>query len=268
MKIGILAGESSGDLIGSMLIKTLSKLDPNLAVEGMGGPLMIEAGCKSLFDINRLSVMGFIEPLKRLPDLMRLSNDVCRHFIANRPDVFIGIDSPDFNFNVEKKLHAVGIPIIHYVSPSVWAWRRYRVRKIAKIVDLMLTLFPFEADFYKAHHVPCRYVGHPLAERIPFQIETLAARRALGIEEDKTYVALLPGSRHQEIRYLAEPLLLAAKKIQQALPDVRFLVSFVNPKHTAAFAHAKQAVAFDLPIHFFENRSHDILAASNVVIVK
>jgi len=267
MKIGIVAGEASGDLLGAKLIQALRERCPTLEVYGMGGPAMSAAGCESLFDIERLAVMGFIEPLLRLPDLIRLRRDLYRYFLKNRPDVFIGIDSPDFNLGLELKLRQAGIPVVHYVSPSVWAWRQNRIHKIAKAVDLMLTLLPFEAKFYEKHHVPVRYVGHPLADQIPLQPDKIAARRALCIDENATYVALLPGSRRQEIRFMAEPFLLAAKQMHQKKPDLRFLTSHVNEQRYQEFHAYYKQYAPDLPLHFFTRRSHDVMAAADVVLV-
>lgn len=267
MKIGILAGEASGDLLGAKLIQSLRERCHNLQVEGIGGPAMIAAGCESLFDIERLAVMGIIEPLFRLPDLIKLRRDLYRYFMQNRPDVFIGIDAPDFNIGLELKLRRAGIPVIHYVSPSVWAWRQNRVYKIAKAVDLMLTLLPFEAKFYEQHHVPVRYVGHPLADQIPLQPDKIAARRALCIPENATYVALLPGSRRQEIRCMAEPLLRSAKLAFQQNPNLRFLTSHVNEQRYQEFYECYQRYTPDLPLEFFTRRSHDVMAAADVVVV-
>lgn len=267
MKIGILAGEASGDLLGAKLIQALHDRCPDLQIEGIGGPAMIAAGCNSLFDIERLAVMGFIEPLFRLPDLIKLRRDLYQHFTANKPDVFIGIDAPDFNIGLELKLRQAGIPVVHYVSPSVWAWRQKRIHKIAKAVDLMLTLLPFEAKFYEQHQVPVRYVGHPLAEQIPLQPDTLAARRALCIDENATYVALLPGSRRQEIRYMAEPLLQAAKLAWQQRPNLRFLTAHVNEQRYQEFYECYKQFTPDLPLEFFTRRSPDVMAAADVVVV-
>lgn len=267
MKIGILAGEASGDLLGVKLIQALHKRCPNLQIEGIGGPGMMAAGCHSLFDIERLSMMGFIEPLLRLPNLIKLRSDLYRHFITHRPDVFIGIDAPDFNLGLEYKLHCAGIPVVHYVSPSVWAWRKYRIHKIAKSVDLMLTLLPFEAKFYQQYQVPVRYVGHPLADQIPLQIDKAAARRGLCIDENATYVALLPGSRRQEIRYMAEPFLLAAQKLWKQKPHLQFLTAHVNEQRYQEFYEYYQQYTPDLPLHFFTRRSQDVMAAADVVAV-
>lgn len=268
MKIGILAGEASGDLLGAKLINALRDRIPDLQVEGIGGPAMIAAGCNSLFDIERLAMMGFIEPLFKLPNLMKLRYDLQQHFLRHRPDVFIGIDAPDFNIGLEYKLRQAGITVVHYVSPSVWAWRQKRVYKIAKSVDMMLTLLPFEAEFYKQYNVPMRYVGHALADQIPLQPDKIAARRALCIEENATYIALLPGSRRQELRYMAEPFLRAARLLWQQRPHLRFLTTHVNQQRYEEFYEYYKQYAPDLPLQFFTRRSHDVMAAADVVLVK
>jgi lipid-A-disaccharide synthase len=267
LKIGILAGEASGDLLGANLIQALRERCSDIQVEGIGGPAMIAAGCDSLFDIERLAVMGFVEPLLRLPDLFRLRYDLYHHFTTHKPDVFIGIDAPDFNIGLELKLRRAGIPVVHYVSPSVWAWRQKRVHKIAKAVDMMLTLLPFEAKFYQQHNVPVRYVGHPLAEQIPLQPDKNAARRALCIDEHATYVALLPGSRRQEIKYMAEPFLRAAKLAWQQRPHLRFLTTHVNEQRYQEFYECYKQIAPELPLEFFTRRSQDVMAAADVVAV-
>ncbi len=267
MKIGILAGEASGDLLGAKLIRALRERNADLQIEGIGGPAMEAAGCHSLFDMERLAVMGFVEPLFRLPDLISLRHDLHQHFLKSPPDVFIGIDAPDFNLGLEVKLRKAGIPVIHYVSPSVWAWRRYRVKKIARAVNLMLTLLPFEAAFYAEHQVPVRYVGHPLAEQIPLVPDAKAAKRALCLDENATYVALMPGSRKQEIRYLAEPFILAAKAMLQSRPDLKFITSHVNEKRYEEFQEYVEQIAPELPLEFFTRRSQDVLAAADAVMV-
>ncbi len=267
MKIAIIAGEASGDLLGAHLIRVLRQKYPHAQIEGIGGEAMITAGFKSLFNIERLNVMGFIEPLKRLMDLWQLRRALIQHFTQHKPDLFIGIDAPDFNLGLEKKLKSRGIPVIHYVSQSVWAWRQYRVHKIAKAVNLMLTLLPFETKFYQHHQIPVRYVGHPLARNIPFNIDKITTRRSLGMEDNLTYIALLPGSRAQEIRYLAEPFLLAAKQILAIKKDVRFLTSSISEARFHEFYDYFQQVAPDLPLHFFTQRTHDVMAAADVVVV-
>lgn len=263
----MVAGEASGDLLGAKLIQGLQARIPNLIVEGVGGPAMIAAGCKSLYDIERLSVMGFIEPLLRLPDLLKLRRDLLKDFLRFKPDVFIGIDAPDFNLGLEAKLKTRGIPTVHYVSPSVWAWRQNRIHKIAKAVNLMLTLFPFEAAFYEKHQVPVHYVGHPLAEMIPLHPDKMAARRRLGIPENACYVALLPGSRKQELHHLGKTYLDTAKLLWQEKPDLRFLTSSVNEVRHRAFYAEYQQCAPDLPLTFFTGLSHDVMEAVDVILV-
>ena len=225
------------------------------------------AGAKSLYDIEQLAVMGLVEPLLHLPQLIKMRQGLYKHFAKHQPDVFIGIDAPDFNLGLEYKLKQHGIPIIHYVSPSVWAWRQKRIHKIAKAVDLMLTLFPFETKFYQAHGVPVEYVGHPLAEQIPLQPQRDEARRALCIDRDAYYIALLPGSRKQEIRYLAEAFLLAAQRIHAIYPEVKFLTSHINEDRYQEFYSIYQRVAPDLPLQFFTRRSQDVMTACNVAMV-
>lgn len=265
--IGILAGEPSGDLLGASLIKALLDQNAKYTFTGVGGPAMIAAGCTSLFEMERLSVMGLVEPLFRLSELIRIRRDLYRYFIANPPHVFIGIDSPDFNLGLELKLRQAGIPVIHYVSPSVWAWRQKRIFKIAKATDLVLTLFPFEADFYERHHVPVRFVGHPLADAIPLHPDKLDARKKLNLDPDATYIAILPGSRRNELKYLAAHFLAAAKFCWQQRPKIKFITSAINETRAKEFQEIVNKVAPDLPLTFFQNRSHDVMAAADIVLV-
>ena len=174
--IGIIAGEASGDLLGSHLIRALKKHRPDLQFVGIAGPKMIGEGATSLFPMERLSVRGYVEVLRHLPGLLSIRKQLIRHFVANPPDVFIGIDAPDFNFVVERKLKRKGIKTIHYVSPSIWAWRKGRIGKIRRAVSHMLALFPFEPSIYQQANVPVTYVGHPLADILPLQPDVTAAR--------------------------------------------------------------------------------------------
>jgi lipid-A-disaccharide synthase len=201
----IVAGETSGDILGADLIQGLKKQYPNAIFEGIGGPKMQSQGFNSLFDMERLSVMGLWEPLKRLPELLSIRRSIIQRYSSNKPVVFIGIDSPDFNAKIEQKLHDVGVKTVHYVSPSVWAWRQGRIKNIKRSVDLMLTLFPFEAGFYEQHQVPVCYVGHPLA------------KQALGLEPNRPTVCIMPGSRSAEVELMAELLLDSAAKASQDL---------------------------------------------------
>ena len=213
----IVAGETSGDLLGADLIQGLKKQYPNAIFEGIGGPKMQAQGFDSLFDMERLSVMGLWEPLKRLPELLSIRRSIIKRYSSQKPIVFIGIDSPDFNAKIEKKLHAVGVKTVHYVSPSVWAWRQGRIKNIKRSVDLMLTLLPFEAEFYHQHQVPVCYVGHPLAKQFPQQPNTSKARQALGLEPNQPTLCIMPGSRSAEVELMAKLLLDAAAKVSQDL---------------------------------------------------
>jgi lipid-A-disaccharide synthase len=267
MKIGILAGEPSGDILGAGVLKKLREWHPNLSISGIGGPLMIKEGCQSLFDMERLSVMGFIEPLKRLPELLKIRSALIKHFLENPPDIFIGIDSPDFNLGLELKLRKANIPVVHYVSPSVWAWRQKRIHKIAKATDLVLTLFPFEMDFYQKHAVPAKFVGHPLADAIPLVPDKIAARKKLHLALDSTYIAILPGSRGNELKYMAELFIEAAKKCFQQRPSLKFITSAINDNRAKEFKELCQKIAPDLPIEFFIRESHTVMAAADLVLV-
>lgn len=267
MKIGILAGEASGDLLGAKLIAALKQHHPDLSVTGIGGPAMMAEGCQSLHDMERLSVMGLVEPLFRLPELLRIRRQILKHFLENPPDVFIGIDSPDFNLGIEKKLKKAGIPVVHYVSPSVWAWRQKRIYKIAKATNLVLTLFPFETEFYKKFKVPATFVGHPLADNLPLQSDKLAARKKLHLHGDDIYIAVLPGSRRNELKYLAEVFVETAKKCWLINPDIKFISSAVNEQRFQEFQAICREKAPGLPIHIFQQRSHDVMAAADVVLV-
>lgn len=262
--IGILAGEPSGDLLGAGLIAALKKTNPHISFVGIGGPAMIAAGCQSLYEMHHLSVMGIIDPLLRLPQLLKIRHGVQQYFLQNKPDMFIGIDSPDFNLGIELKLRKANIPVVHYVSPSVWAWRRRRIFKIAKAVDLMLTLLPFEAEFYEKNNVPVKFVGHPLADQIPLVPDKLAARRKLNLSSDKIYIALLPGSRSSELKQHAELFLKTA--LLCGGNNIEFITSSVSAEHQQAFYSAKQTVAPNLPMHFFTRCSHEVLAACDVVL--
>ncbi len=267
MKIGILAGEPSGDILGAGVLHKLREWHPDISISGIGGPLMIKEGCKSLFDMERLSVMGFVEPLKRLPELLKIRRALINHFLNDPPDVFIGIDSPDFNLGLELQLRKANIPVVHYVSPSVWAWRQKRIHKIAKATNLVLTVFPFEMDFYEKHAVPAHFVGHPLADTIPIISDKIAARKKLNLDLDATYIAILPGSRRNELKYMAELFIEAAKKCFQHQSTLKFITSAINENRAQEFKQICQQIAPDLPIEFFIRESSAVMTSADVVLV-
>lgn len=263
LRIGIVAGESSGDILGAGLIQALRQSYPNIVVEGIAGPRMIAAGCHPLFEMDSLSVMGLFEVIKKLRQILAIRRKLIQRFLVDPPDIFIGIDAPDFNLTVEKKLKKAGIPVVHYVSPSVWAWRPWRIKKIKRSVDMMLALLPFEEKFYQQHQVPVRFVGHPLADAIPFFSNQIRAREQLGLPQHETIIAILPGSRANEIKYMGKLLVKSALWLQKYHKNITFIAPMVNEKIRKQFAACLQKYAPQLPIQLFEGKSQQVLAASN-----
>lgn len=235
-------------------------------VEGIGGPLMEAQGLRSMFPMERLSVMGFVEPLKRLPELLRIRRRVFEHFRDNPPDLFLGIDSPDFNLRLERKLREYGIRTAHLVSPSVWAWRQGRIRKIRRSVDLMLCLFPFELKVYREHQVPAVFVGHPLADELPPRLDPAAARRALDLPGEGKLLALLPGSRGGEVSRLAPVLLGAARLLWQQNPELAFVLPAANADREQELRELLAGQA-DLPVTLVSGRSREAMAAADAVLL-
>ena len=267
LRIGIVAGEASGDLLAAGLVKAIRDRYPDAAIEGIAGPRMQAVGVRSLYPMERLSVMGLVEVLGRYRELKRMQSDLIRHFINNPPDVFIGVDAPDFNLAIETRLRAHSIKTVHYVSPSVWAWRRYRLPGIKRAVDLMLTLFPFEADFYRQHGIPVRYVGHPLADMIEMQVDQARARRDLAIGSEGDLLAILPGSRVSEVSRLADIFVQTASRCIQQRPGMQVIVPLVNAQTHELFRQALQRQAPELPVILVDGRSREVMAAADVVLL-
>ena len=267
LHVGIIAGEASGDNLGAALIHEIRKREPDAVFEGVAGPRMIAAGCFSLYPMENLSVMGLVEVIKHLPKLLSMRRELRRHFLKAPPDIFIGIDAPDFNLSLERSLKRAGIRTLHYVSPSVWAWRQYRVRKIAASVDCMLTLFPFEERFYAERQVPARFVGHPLADLITDDVDPLQARAHLGIQHQGPLVALLPGSRVGEVKRLAEDFLRAANWCHERRSDMQFVVPLANAACRAVFEAALTAVNSRLPVTRLDGQGLEAMAAANAVML-
>lgn len=267
LRIGIVAGESSGDILGAGLLNAIKMQNHELQVEGIGGNKMIEAGMNSLYTMDKLSVMGFTEVVGRFFELHSIRKRLRAHFLKNPPDIFIGIDAPDFNLWLEKELRTAGIKTVHYVSPSVWAWREYRVKKIQQSVDLMLNLFPFESDFYDKHNVPNKFVGHPLADELADKGNTRAARQELGLPEEKKIVAILPGSRINEVNKIASPLLIAAEQATCIFDDLHFVSGFINKDTNDRFKMIKQQVAPDLQIDMYIGKTHRVMEAADVIML-
>ncbi len=267
MRIAIIAGEISGDILGSRLISALKKHYPDAQFEGIGGPEMIAQGFNSYHLMDRLSIMGYIEVLPRYLELRKMRSKLIKDWLKNPPDIFIGIDAPDFNLKIEKDLHKAGILAVHYVSPSIWAWKQGRVKRMIGSMNLMLTLFPFEVDFYKQHNVPAIFVGHPLADEIPLKSDQASARQELDLEIDSFVLAILPGSRISEIKRLAPDFLKAALLAHKAHPDWKFVTPLANKKVAKLFNEIKQEVAPDLLITQIEGNSRTVMTASDQILM-
>ncbi|QLF94819.1 lipid-A-disaccharide synthase [Pseudomonas sp. ABC1] len=265
LRIALVAGESSGDILGAGLMEALRARHGAVEFIGVGGPRMEALGMTSYFPQERLAVMGLVEVLGRLPELLRRRRHLLKSLVAAKPDVFIGIDAPDFNLDLELKLRNVGIRTVHYVSPSVWAWRQKRVLKIRRACDLMLTLFPFEARFYDEHDVKVRFVGHPLADTIPLEADRNAARLALGLPQQGNVVALMPGSRGGEVARLGGLFLAAAERLKALRPGVHFVMPCASPARRVELE--RMLVARDLPLTLLDGRSHEALAACDAVLI-
>ncbi|WP_417707100.1 lipid-A-disaccharide synthase [Pseudomonas sp.] len=265
LRVALVAGEASGDILGCGLMQAIKQRYPDAEFIGVGGARMEAEGLKSYFPMERLAVMGLVEVLGRLFELLGRRRQLARDLIAAKPDVFIGIDAPDFNLGLELKLRRAGIKTVHYVSPSVWAWRQKRVLKIREACDLMLTLFPFEAQFYDAHQVPVRFVGHPLADAIPQQADRAAARETLDLPQDEPVVALMPGSRGGEVARLGELFLDAAIRLRALRPGIRFLLPCATPERREQLE--QMLAGRDLPLTLLNGRSHEALAACDAVLI-
>lgn len=267
----MIAGETSGDMLGSGLMQAIRLQCPNVQFEGIGGPRMLAEGFHSFFPMERLSVMGFVEPLGRLPELLRIKKSLVSHFAANPPDVFIGIDSPGFNLRIEQNLHDLGIRTVHYVSPSVWAWGQKRIHKIARAVDLVLALFPFETPIYEQHRVPVRFVGHPLADTIGLDSgnadQKRAARGALGVPQSATVIALLPGSRRDEISRLGPVFIATALRCLVNDSTLHFVIPCANAERRQQVINLLGAHAFNEQFHVFEGHSHQAMLAAEMVLL-
>ncbi|MBT8084771.1 MAG: lipid-A-disaccharide synthase [Woeseia sp.] len=266
MRIGLVAGEASGDLLAAGLIGALRRKVPGIRFEGVTGNAMAAAGCESLGDADDLAVMGLVEPLRRVPRLLKLRRSLVRHWQSQPPDVFVGVDAPDFNLSLERQLKARGIATVHYVSPSVWAWRQGRVKKIARSADKVLCLLPFEKAFYDRHDVAAEFVGHPMADNLPTTVDAKAARAALGIKAARV-VAIMPGSRMSEVSRLGDLFILTAKSLLARYPDLGFVTPLANDRTRDAFA--QQLAAAGMRDHFtlLTRQSQQAIIASDTVLL-
>lgn len=266
LHFAMVAGEASGDILGAGLIRALKQQYPDAKFSGIGGPRMLAEGFVSHFPMERLSVMGLVEVLGRLWELLGIRKQLKQRFISEKPDVFIGIDAPDFNLGLETSLRAAGIKTVHYVSPSVWAWREKRVFKIAKAVDLVLTLFPFEVEFYAKHKVPAVCVGHTLADQFALIPDVLGARQALDMHNTHPVLAILPGSRGGEVQRLGPVFLQAAALIQAQLPGLTILIPAANDERYAQL----QTLLAEFPalnVRLLHGQSREAMTAANGVLM-
>jgi lipid-A-disaccharide synthase len=267
LRVGLLAGEASGDTLGADLIAALRQHAPDAKFFGVAGPKMQAAGCESWEPAESLAVMGLFDVLRDLPRLARLIARIKRMFLTEHPDVFIGIDAPDTNLRVARRLHAAGIPTVQYVSPQVWAWRQGRARNMRKSVDLVLCLLPFEKRFYDEHGIRAEFVGHPLADAIPEIIDRESARRTLGLDAQASVVALLPGSRRGEVARLAADFAATASWLAAQRPNLIFIAPMASAATRQIFSRVLRRDAPNLEVQLIEGQATSVLSAANVVLV-
>ncbi|CRY28439.1 lipid-A-disaccharide synthase [Yersinia enterocolitica] len=267
LTIGLVAGETSGDILGAGLIRALKAQVPDAHFVGVAGPLMQAEGCEAWFEMEELAVMGVVEVLERLPRLLKIRKELTQRFSELSPDVFVGIDAPDFNITLEGRLKQRGIRTVHYVSPSVWAWRQKRVFKIGKATDMVLAFLPFEKAFYDRFNVPCRFIGHTMADAMPLVPDKNAAKAKLGIAANTPCLALLPGSRHSEVEMLSGDFLRTAAILRQQMPNLEVLVPLVNSKRREQFERIKAEVAPDLAVHLLDGNARLAMIAADATLL-
>lgn len=268
IRIAIVAGEASGDLLGAGLMCELKKLLPHIEWMGIGGPEMIREGFNSMIDIQRLSVMGISDTLLHYPKLFKIRKTLYKEWQKNPPDVFIGIDYPYFNLSLELRLKKLGIKTVHLVSPKIWAWRQKRVFHIKEAVDLILTLFPFEEALYQKYDVPVRYIGHPLADQIDLHIGAEPIRKQLGFSPQDKIISVLPGSRASEIKYMGPLFLDVMYELSTQMPELQFIVPTTHSNLKTLFSQQMQSKGYDLKLKILDGQSREAMIASDFALVK
>lgn len=266
MKIGIVAAEPSGDLLAAGLMAEIRKSHPTVVFEGIGGPLMQSQGMDSWYPMERLSIMGLVEVIKHLPELLKLRKELIGRWKESPPALFVGVDAPDFNLTLEQRLREISVPTVHYVSPTVWAWRTKRVVKLRNAADLVLSIFPFEQSFLGRHGVNSHYVGHPLAQQLPVEPDRSQARHEMGLDEQAPVLALLPGSRSSEVNSLARPFLQTAARCRQLLPGLKVVAPLITEKTEKEFRSQCEEYAPELQVQIVRGKARQILTASDVVL--
>jgi len=267
LTIAIVAGETSGDILGAGLIRALRDRYPNIRFVGIAGPKMQAEGCEAWYQMDELAVMGIVEVLGKLRRILAIRKDITQRIKALKPDLFIGIDAPDFNLSLEGKLKQAGIKTIHYVSPSVWAWKQKRVFKIKRNTDLILTFLPFEKAFYDKYDVPCRFIGHKMADDVALFPDQNNMREKLGIPPGQRVLSLLPGSRHAEVTLLSAPFLQAAQLVSQSITNLHIVVPLANSKRRQEFEQIKAQVAPELNVQLLDGHAREAMMASDAAIL-
>ncbi len=265
-KIALVAGEASGDLLGAELIASLRQQFPQATFTGIAGAQMRAAGCQALFPSEDIALMA-LDVILKLPKVLSIRRRLIRQLLQDPPDIFIGIDAPDFNLDVELQLKRAGIKTMHYVGPTVWAWRPKRIYKIARAVNMVLTILPFENDIYQQHQIPVRFVGHPLADKIPMQINQTTLRQSLALPLEQRIIAILPGSRHGEIKRMSKIFLQVALNCLQQQPDLQFVAPMVNANIKAEFSALQRKVAPNLPITYIDGHSREVMGAADAILL-
>ena len=264
--LAMVAGETSGDLLAGLLLDGLRARWPDLRTGGIGGPQMARRGFEAWWPSEKLAVRGYVEVLRHYPEIVGIRRQLKERLLLQRPDVFIGVDAPDFNLDLEADLKAAGIPTVHFISPAIWAWRADRVEKIRRSVDHVLCIFPFEPALLAQHGISASYVGHPLASMIPMQADRAAARQQLGLQPDDLVLAVLPGSRRSEVTYLADRLFRAAALVQRAQPAIKIIVPALPALHQT-INQAAAAASLPADAQIIVGQSHTVLAACDVTLI-